>query len=118
MCAKSHAGSPAGAAAAPVAPVAAGDVEGVAAAVSLLCAGRPAPEARGAAPPSRPPDRLRKPSTLLLKKSVQTSRREVAPPCEWPASQKACTFARPSCSMTAVTMFWRYTSSLADQLLV
>ena len=64
MCEKSHAGA---------APLAGGTAK---------LAARPA------CPPTRPPERLRKPSTLLLKKSLQTMRVEVRPPCECPASQR------------------------------
>src|SRR5690349_6629504 len=69
-------------------------------------------------PPTRPPDRLTKPSTLVLKKSVHTRRLDVKPPCEWPTSQNALTLFFPTCVITEVTMFWRYSSSAADQICV
>src|SRR6266436_6552805 len=65
-------------------------------------------------PPRRPPDRLSQPSTLSLKKSVRTIRLEVMPPCECPTSQKALMFPLPICSMTKLTMFFRYSSSASD----
>ena len=48
-----------------------------------------------AAGPMRPPDRLSQPSTLSLKKSLQTMRFEVMPPCECPASQNDLIAGRP-----------------------
>ena len=53
-----------------------------------------------AAGPMRPPDRLSQPSTFSLKKSVQTIRFEVMPPCEWPTSQKALMDGRPISAST------------------
>src|SRR5262245_15614402 len=75
-------------------------------------------EPRPGFPPIRPPDRLRKPSTLSLKQSVRMSRLEVAPPCEWPASQKALMFSLPTCSTTKLTMFFKYSSSASVHTLV
>src|SRR5262245_38579395 len=49
-----------------------------------------------AAGPMRPPDRLSQPSTLSLKKSVQTMRFDVMPPCECPTSQNDLIDARPT----------------------
>jgi len=51
--------------------------------------GGPAFAARSAGP-IRPPERLSQPSTRSWKNgSSRSSRLEVMPPCEWPASQKA-----------------------------
>src|ERR687898_2414300 len=103
MCEKSHEVSgggpprPAPAGAAPRAGVAPVALPGV--------GGGPALAARTAAPPMRPPERLKKPSTFVLKKSVQIKREEVAPPCECPTSQNAWMSSRPTDSMTDVTMF-------------
>src|SRR5215471_7556390 len=69
----------------------------------LSAAGGPlGPKKSGAiaAGPMRPPDRLSHPSTLSLKKSVQTRRLDVMPPWEWPASQNAFTFFRPTSPST------------------
>ena len=44
---------------------------------------------------------------FVLKKSLQTIRVDVRPPCECPSSQNAFTFSRPTCSMSIVTMFCR-----------
>ena len=57
--------------------------------------------------PIRPPDRLSHPSTLSLKKSLHTTRLDVMPPCEWPASQNAFTLARPTRSSTRLVTFCR-----------
>src|SRR5262245_33598288 len=86
-------------------------------------AGAPPPvganvELRPGFPPRRPPERLIHPSTLSLKKSVRTSRLEVMPPCEWPASQKALMFSLPTCSTTKLTMFFKYSSSASVHTLV
>ena len=48
-----------------------------------------------AAGPMRPPDRLSQPSTLSLKKSLQTIRFDVMPPCECPTSQNDLIDGRP-----------------------
>ena len=47
-----------------------------------------------------------------------TSRFEVMPPWECPTSQKALMFSLPIWSTTKLTMFCRYSSSAADQVLV
>src|SRR5688572_11437217 len=70
-------------------------------------AGTPNPDARPAWPPTRPPDRLRNPSTLEPKNGLHTIRVDVSPPWEWPASQNALMLLRPICSMSEDTMFWR-----------
>src|SRR5438034_8557906 len=62
-------------------------------------------EDRCGEPPTRPPERLKNPSTFVLKKSVQTRRLEVAPPCEWPASQNALMLSLPNWPITKATMF-------------
>src|SRR6476646_9193677 len=90
----------------------------VAEATAAVVRGGPNDEARPALPPKRPPDRLSHPSTLSRKKGVRTRRFDVRPPCEWPTSQKALIFSLPICSTREVTMFCRYSSSVADHVLV
>src|SRR5262245_50047745 len=119
MCEKSHVGGDTGAAPRPIAAAPGGPPRaGVGAALDAFAAGGaggPALAARCAAPPTRPPDKLKNPSTFVLKKSVHTRRLDVAPPCEWPTSQNALMFWRPNCSITELTMFCRYWSSSAVQ---
>jgi hypothetical protein len=74
---------------------------------SQLGAGGVAPGAPEAGAPMRPPDKDNRPSTLSLKYSEQTMRREVIPPWLWPASQKVEMFSLPNCAMTVSTMFCR-----------
>src|SRR5207247_5047662 len=95
-----------------IAPAADGAAPGAPAPVGAKVAPRPG------FPPRRPPDRLSQPSTLSLKKSVRTIRFEVMPPCEWPTNQKALMFSFPSCSMTKLTMFCKYSSSATDHVRV
>src|SRR5262245_33032996 len=125
MCEKSAAGGWLKDAISDVAGVLPPDAPGRAAPAAVPAAAPGAPpavgekvELRPGLPPIRPPDRLRKPSALSLKKSVRMSRLEVAPPCEWPASQKALTFSLPICSTTKLTMFCRYSSSAVDHVRV
>src|SRR5580658_7177074 len=92
----------------------AGGVNGPRPAPRPAAAAGPRPKSpRPGLPPMRPPDKLRNPSTLSLKKSVRISRFDVAPPWEWPTSQKALIliFFSFACAYTILTMFWRYVSS-------
>src|SRR5688572_32974318 len=80
MCEKSHVGGGGGVSAPAGRP---GGAAPRPAAAAPDTGGTPKLAARPAWPPTRPPERLRNPSTFVLNKSVQTIRVDVSPPCEW-----------------------------------
>src|SRR5262245_20759184 len=110
MWEKSHIGG-AGGVSAPAGRPAGGVARPAAAAPA--CGGMPKFVARPACPPTRPPERLKNPSTFVAKKGLQMIREQVSPPCECPASQNALTFCLPIVSITDDTMFCKYSSSCA-----